>query len=92
MPALVTPITGGAMSGLVAVTPGWVVEIAAPPGTDTSHLPAGGPVVAWAAIADEAVVGGVRVDPVFVSAGRAWTPDQYRAVYGDQFSVHVARD
>lgn len=38
-----------------------------------------GPVVAWALVTDGIQPGGVRIDPVWVSAGRTWTPDQHRA-------------
>lgn len=42
-----------------------------------------GPVVAWAMVTDATQPGGVRIDPVWVSTGRTWTPDQYRASTGD---------
>ncbi|MGW2594743.1 hypothetical protein ACWCXC_31375 [Streptomyces sp. NPDC001515] len=38
-----------------------------------------------------AATGGARVEPVFLAAGRAWTPDQYRAAYGQALSVDVGR-
>jgi hypothetical protein len=39
---------------------------------------------------DPAAVGGMRLDPVFLAAGRAWTPDQFRAVYGELIALEVA--
>jgi hypothetical protein len=92
MPALVRPGQGpGAVAGLVAAIDGWVVQVTAPPGTDTSGVPGGGAVIGWVIVADEAAAGGARVEPVFVSAGRAWTPDQYRATYGQELGVVVVR-
>ncbi|WP_181509232.1 MULTISPECIES: hypothetical protein [unclassified Streptomyces] len=79
------------MAGLVAAVDGWVVQVTAQPGTDTAGIPGGGAVVGWVLVADEAAAGGARVEPVFVSAGRAWTPDQYRATYGRQLGVVVGR-
>jgi hypothetical protein len=94
MPALVAagPYSVGSVSGLVAAEAGWVVEVSAPPGADTAGVPPGGPVVGWALVADDAAPGGARVEPVFLAAGRAWTPDQYRAAYGQGFTVRVAHD
>ncbi|MFJ3083027.1 hypothetical protein ACIPJG_25185 [Streptomyces halstedii] len=73
----------------MAAVPGWVVEVTAPPGADVAGIPAGGPVLGWVLVAAEEAVGGSRVDPVFLAAGRAWTPDQYRAAYGQQLTVRV---
>ncbi|NEB42248.1 hypothetical protein [Streptomyces sp. SID14515] len=90
MPLLVGPEAGGVL-GMVPAFGGLRVEVTAPPGTDTARVPGGGPVVGWVLVADEQVVGGARVDPVFLAAGRAWTPDQYRAAYGQQLGVVVGR-
>lgn len=91
MPALVAtePYSGGAVSGLVAAVPVWVVEVSAPPGTVTAGVPPGGSVVGWVLVADDVAAGGARVEPVFLAAGRAWTPDQYRAMYGAGLGVQV---
>lgn len=93
MPALVAegPPQPGAVSGLVGAGTDWSVEVSAPAGTDAAHVPPGGAVIGWVLVADAAVAGGARVDPVFLTAGRAWTPDQYRATYGQQLSVRVGR-
>ncbi|MFJ3089014.1 hypothetical protein [Streptomyces sp. NPDC086838] len=79
------------MSDLVAAVDGWVVQVTAPPGTDAAGVPGGGAVIGWVLVADEAAAGGARVEPVFVSASRAWTPDQYRATYGQELGVVVGR-
>ncbi|HEX5543461.1 MAG TPA: hypothetical protein VFX60_18235 [Micromonospora sp.] len=86
---MLTHAATGEVVGVVAATPGLTVLVSAPPGTDTTGVPAGGVVVAWATIADPGAVGGVRVEPVFLADGRAWTPDQYRAAYGQQLEVRV---
>lgn len=92
MPALVSGVPApGAVSGLVASEAGWAVEVSARPGADTSGAPPGGAVIGWALVADTAAAGGARVEPVFLAAGRAWTPDQYRATYGQQFTMRVVR-
>lgn len=93
MPALVpgTPASG-AVTGFVAAEAGWAVEVSAPPGTDTSGAPPGGAVIGWVLVADTAAAGGARVEPVFLTAGRAWTPDQYRAAYGQQLDTAVGRE
>ncbi|MEU3432380.1 hypothetical protein [Streptomyces sp. NPDC006863] len=81
----------GSVVGVVPAFAGLRVDVTAPPGSDTAAVPGGGVVIGWVLVADEAVVGGTRVDPVFLAAGRAWTPDQYRAVYGQQLGVAVGR-
>jgi len=86
------PDGGGAVSGLVPAAPGLVVQASAPPGTDTTGVPPPGVVVGWVLVTAPDAVGGVRVDPVFLAAGRAVTPDQYRAAYGETLAVHVVRD
>lgn len=48
-------------------------------------------VVGWALVADEEAVGGARVDPVFLAAGRAWTPDQFQAAHGQHLGVVVGQ-
>lgn len=89
MPAIVPP--PGALTGMVAAGDGWAVEVTAPPDTDTAGIPGGGAVIGWALLEDETATGGARVDPLFLAAGRAWTPDQYRAAYGEQLRFRVAR-
>lgn len=84
------PDGAGVVSGLVPAAPGLVVQASAPPGTDTTGVPPPGVVVGWVLVTDPAVPGGARVEPVFLAAGRAWTPDQYRATYGQQLGVQVA--
>ncbi|MFE7233894.1 hypothetical protein ACFVAF_25155 [Streptomyces sp. NPDC057596] len=74
---------------MTPAAPGLTVEVKAPPGTDTTGVPAGGGVVGWILVDDASTPGGARVDPVFLAAGRAWTPDQYRAAYGQQLEVRV---
>ncbi|MHC3450751.1 hypothetical protein [Streptomyces prasinus] len=86
---------GAAAGGIVGMLPafdGLRAEITAPPGTDTTGVPGGGVVVGWVLVTDPAAAGGARVEPVFLSAGRAWTPDQYRAAYGQQLTVRVGRE
>lgn len=91
MVALVRPElpAAGAVAGLVAAVAGFVVQVSAPPGTDTAGVPPGGAMVGWVLVADADVAGGSRVEPVFLAAGRAWTPDQYRAAYGQRLTVNV---
>lgn len=81
----------GVVSGLVAAPVGLRADITAPPGTDTAGVPGGGVVVGWVLVTDPGAAGGARVEPVFLAAGRAWTPDQYRATYGQQLGVQVGR-
>ncbi|MEV4041414.1 hypothetical protein [Streptomyces sp. NPDC049744] len=78
--------------GALPTVPGLVVQVTAPPGTETTGVPPGGVVVGWALIADEGAPGGARLDPLFLAAGRAWTPDQFRTAYGQQFGVVVGRE
>ncbi|MFL3869263.1 hypothetical protein LT966_21930 [Streptomyces griseobrunneus] len=61
----------------------------AAPGSETAGVPGGGVVVGWVLVADEQAVGGARVDPVFLAAGRAWTPDQLRQEHGQHLGVAV---
>ncbi|MDR3081614.1 MAG: hypothetical protein LBV60_11935 [Streptomyces sp.] len=79
---------GNILSVLPATT-GLTVLVSAPDGTDATGIPPGGDVVAWAQVADGGAAGGARVDPVFLAAGKTWTPDQYRATYGMQLEVRV---
>ncbi|MFJ6559987.1 hypothetical protein ACIQMV_08900 [Streptomyces sp. NPDC091412] len=81
--------TAGPIHGMTPAAPGLTVQVTAPPGTDTTGVPAGGGVVAWALVADPGTAGGARVEPVFLADGRAWTPDQYRAAYGQRLEVRV---
>ncbi|MGW4822509.1 hypothetical protein ACWEP4_26835 [Streptomyces sp. NPDC004227] len=79
----------GPIHGMTPAAPGLTALVSAPPDTDTTGIPAGGGVVGWILVDDGAAVGGARVDPVFLAAGQAWTPDQYRAAYGQQLDVRV---
>ncbi|MFE3678711.1 hypothetical protein [Streptomyces griseus] len=74
---------------MVPALPGLRADVTAPPGSDTSAVPGGGVVVGWVLVADEQAVGGTRVDPVFLAAGRAWTPDQLRQEHGQHLGVTV---
>ncbi|MFJ8923843.1 hypothetical protein ACIREK_30750 [Streptomyces sp. NPDC102415] len=80
----------GGITGVLPAFAGLRVDVAAPAGVDVAGVPGGGPVVGWVLIVDEEAPGGARVDPVFLAAGRAWTPDQYRAAYGQQLTARVA--
>lgn len=80
--------------GIVGVLPafdGLRADVTAPAGIDPGAAPGGGPVVGWVLLNDPGAPGGARLAPVFLAAGRAWTPDQYRAAYGQQLGVRVAR-
>jgi hypothetical protein len=77
------------VTAIVPATPGLRVEAYAPRDSPTAGIPTPYSVVAWAQLADAGSVGGVRVDPVFLADGRAWTPDQFRARYGDQVDLRV---
>ncbi|SCD43755.1 hypothetical protein GA0115253_100478 [Streptomyces sp. Termitarium-T10T-6] len=89
MPLMVRPEVAGSVVGMVPAFDGLRVDVTAPAGTDVSRVPSGGPVVGWVLVADEGAVGGARVDPVFLAAGRAWTPDQFQAAYGQHLGVVV---
>ncbi|TFI30171.1 hypothetical protein [Streptomyces sp. 4R-3d] len=91
MPIISGVAVAGAITGMVPAFDGLLVQISAPAGTDPGTAPPGGPVVGWAVVDDPDAVGGARLDPVFLAAGRAVTPDQYRAAYGPQFDVQVGR-
>lgn len=80
----------GAVTGMIPAAPGFRVDVYAPSGTPTGAAPVPSAVVAWASIADSDQEGGVRLDPVFLADGRAWTPDQFRAAYGPLLEVRVA--
>ncbi|MFJ6363420.1 hypothetical protein ACIQIE_19850 [Streptomyces globisporus] len=90
MPLMVGPGAGGVL-GMVPAFDGLRVDVTAPAGTDAAGVPGGGLVVGWVLVADEAAVGGIRVDPVFLAAGRAWTPDQFRKEHGQHLGVIVGR-
>ncbi|KFK87862.1 hypothetical protein IX27_18405 [Streptomyces sp. JS01] len=79
----------GAVAGMVPAFPGLRADVTAPPGSDTAAVPGGGVVVGWVLVADEQAVGGARVDPVFLAAGQAWTPDQLRQEHGQHLGVTV---
>lgn len=84
--------TPGSIRGVLPAFDGLRADVTAPAGTDPGAAPGGGPVVGWALLDDPASAGGARLEPVFLAAGRAWTPDQYRATYGQQLTVRVGRE
>ncbi|MGW2724792.1 hypothetical protein [Streptomyces sp. NPDC001492] len=75
------------VAGIVAAPPGLHVDAYAP--STITGVPTPSTVVAWALFVDPAAVGGMRLDPVFLAAGRAWTPDQFRAAYGLDIDLKV---
>jgi hypothetical protein len=79
------------ISGIVPAAPGFRVTVGAATQEEAEGAPAPSDVVAWATVTDPEAVGGLRVDPVFLAAGRAWTPDQYRTAYGETLTVKVVR-
>ncbi|CAK7288542.1 conserved hypothetical protein [Streptomyces misionensis JCM 4497] len=88
MPILTT--LSGAVTDVIPAGPGFRVNVYASSGTPVGAVPVPSAVVAWASIADPDQAGGVRLDPVFLADGRAWTPDQFRATYGPLLEVTVA--
>ncbi|MFJ9038002.1 hypothetical protein ACIRF8_15585 [Streptomyces sp. NPDC102406] len=89
MPIIIEVASVGAITGMTAASPGWRVQASAPTDAGTEGVPAPSDVVAWVLVADQVAPGGARVDPVFLAGGRAWTPDQYRATYGQELDVQV---
>lgn len=87
---LIAPTPPPPVMTLVPATPGFAVKASVPSGTSTAGIPVPSKVVAWAALADPDSPGGVRLDPVFLADGRAWTPDQFRAEYGAAITLEVA--
>lgn len=83
------PSTPLPVTGVIPAAAGLRVEASAPAGSDVRGIPTPYSVVAWAVLADPDSAGGVRVDPVFVAAGRTWTPDQFRAAYGELIALEV---
>ncbi|MCZ4506934.1 hypothetical protein O3Q52_01660 [Streptomyces sp. ActVer] len=81
----------GGILGMLPALDGLRVQVAAPVDMDTTNIPPAGIVVGWVLVADVEAAGGARVDPVFLADGRAFTPDQYRAAYGQQLTVRVGR-
>jgi hypothetical protein len=90
MPLLTQAPAPGAITGIVSAAPGWRVDAYAPQGTPVSEVPTPSHVVAWALIAGEDAAGGATVEPVFVAGERTWTPDQFRAVYGQALTLQVS--
>ncbi|MFF2852697.1 hypothetical protein ACFVT5_41350 [Streptomyces sp. NPDC058001] len=88
---IMTDAAAGSIVGVLPAFDGLMVQVSAPSGTDTTGVPPGGGVVGWVLVSDPETAGGARVDPVFLADGRAWTPDQYRAAYGQQFTFRVDR-
>jgi hypothetical protein len=79
----------GSIVGVLPATAGLRADITAPAGAEVGQVPGGGVVVGWILVTDATEAGGARLDPVFLAAGRTWTPDQYRTVYGAQLGVQV---
>jgi hypothetical protein len=79
------------IQAMLPAAPGLGVQVTAPVGADVEGVPPASLVVAWAVIEDVEAPGGARLDPVFLAAGQAWTPDQYRAAYGQQLAFRVVR-
>jgi len=75
--------------GVVAALAGMRVDAFAPRTTDTAGVPTPSHVVAWALVRDELEPGGSVLEPVFFAAGRTWTPDQFKATYGQDITVEV---
>ncbi|MET8113825.1 hypothetical protein [Streptomyces prasinus] len=92
MPIMTEATGAGGIVGTLPAFDGLRVQVTAPPGTDTTGVPGGGVVVGWVLVTDPDAAGGARIDPVFLTAGRAWTPDQYRATYGQRLGVQVGRE
>ncbi|QGZ53374.1 hypothetical protein GPZ77_34680 (plasmid) [Streptomyces sp. QHH-9511] len=89
MPFLVENAEPGAVVAVAAAGPGWKVDAFVTRTTLITDIPAPGSVVAWATVADPASTGGVRIDPVFLADGQMWTPDQFRAAFGDTITLRV---
>ncbi|MEU6058012.1 hypothetical protein [Streptomyces sp. NPDC047097] len=79
----------GGIVQVLPASPGWVAVVLAPADVETREVPPGSAVVAWALVEDVSAPGGGRVDPVFLAAGRAWTPDQYQDAFGARLVVQV---
>ncbi|MGV9278045.1 hypothetical protein [Streptomyces griseosporeus] len=79
----------GAITAVSPASPGWRVDAFAPSNSDFFGIPTPSHVVAWALVADEASPGGGVVEPVFVAGTRTWTPDQFRAAYGEALELRV---
>ena len=82
-------LQAGSIVGVLPATTGLHADITAPAGVEVADVPGGGVVVGWVLIADPSERGGARLDPVFLAAGRTWTPDQYRTAYGQALGVQV---
>lgn len=78
-----------AVAGFVAAPAGLRV-LAYATADIAANVPSTGSVVAWAQVIDPDAAGGMRLDPVFLAAGRTWTPDQFRAAYGAPIELKVA--
>lgn len=77
------------VTGIVPAAAGLRVTAYAPADADVRGIPATSTVVAWAVVSDLDALGGVRLDPVFLADGRTWTPDQFRAAYGNTLTLQV---
>lgn len=89
MPILTQGPKPGGITGTLPAFAGLSVQVTAPAGTDTKGIPPGGAVIGWALVTDANAAGGTRIDPAFLADGRTWTPDQYRAAYGQQLGIAV---
>jgi hypothetical protein len=81
----------GSIIGVLPAHEGLRVAVLAPAGADVSGIPSPGTAVGWVLVADPRLAGGARVDPVFLADGRTWTPDQYRATYGQALDIRIGR-
>lgn len=90
MPLLTEASAPGAITGIVSAAPGWRVDAYAPQDTPVSAVPTPTHVVAWVLVADDDAAGGATVEPVFMAGERTWTPDQFRAVYGQALTLQVS--
>jgi hypothetical protein len=84
-----TPQERGAITTLVGAAPGWRVDAYAPSGMDTSKVPTPSHVVGWMLVSTDLEPGGGVVEPVFIAGSRTWTPDQFRAAYGEGLELKV---
>lgn len=81
------PPVPGAIQALVPAVPG--LQVTASAAAAATGIPAPTAVVGWVLVADSTSAGGARVDPVFLAGGAAWTPDQFRAEYGQGITISI---
>lgn len=82
------PSVPGAVLALVPAGFGLRMIVSAP-AEGASAVPVPSAVLAWVLVADSTVAGGARIDPVFLAGGTAWTPDQFRAAFGEGVTIGV---